>query len=84
MICVTLGRTRHKMMIAEHQALAENGAELVELRLDWLKRTPELQRLLTDRPTPVIVTCRRREETGKWWGDCKLQIANFPLPIDGD
>ncbi len=56
------------MMVAEHEALAENGAPLVELRLDWLKRTPELQRLLTDRPTPVIVTCRRPEELGKWRG----------------
>ncbi len=56
------------MMVAEHEALAEDGAQLVELRLDWLKRTPELQRLLTERPTPVIVTCRRPEETGKWRG----------------
>lgn len=69
MICVTLGRTRHKMMIAEHRALASDGAELVELRLDWLKRTPELNRLLDERPTPVVVTCRRAAETGKWRGD---------------
>ncbi|MCA9028162.1 MAG: shikimate dehydrogenase [Planctomycetaceae bacterium] len=68
MICVTLGRTRHSMMVAEHESLAENGAQLVELRLDWLKRMPELQRLLTERPTPVIVTCRRPEEVGKWRG----------------
>jgi 3-dehydroquinate dehydratase/shikimate dehydrogenase len=57
------------MVIAEHRSLAERGAELVELRLDWLKRTPELHRLLAERPTPVIVTCRRREDTGKWRGD---------------
>ena len=42
MICVTLGRTRHKMMTGEHQALAEAGAELVELRLDWLRKMPVL------------------------------------------
>lgn len=57
------------MMVAEHKALAENGAQLVELRLDWLKRMPELQRLLAERPTPVVVTCRRPEETGKWRGN---------------
>ena len=59
MICVSLGRTRHKMMTAEHQALAARGAELVELRLDWLSHPPDLARLLRDRPTSVVVTCRR-------------------------
>ncbi len=75
MICVTLGRTRHKMVIAEHRALAEQGARLVELRLDWLKRMPEIHRLLDERPTPVIVTCRRRQETGKWRGDEDQRLA---------
>src|SRR5690606_25117781 len=69
MICVTLGRTRHKMMLAEHQALAEAGAELVELRLDWLRRMPELSRLLAEKPTKVVVTVRRPEDLGKWRGD---------------
>jgi 3-dehydroquinate dehydratase/shikimate dehydrogenase len=66
MICVSLGRTRHKMMIAEHRALADRGAELVELRLDWLSHSPDLGRLLKDRPTPVVVTCRRPRDKGLW------------------
>jgi len=70
MICVSLGRTRHKMMIAEHKALAERGAELVELRLDWLSHSPDLGRLLGDRPTPVVVTCRRARDKGLWrWSE---------------
>ncbi len=68
MICVAIARTRHRMMIAEHQALAERGAQLVELRIDWLSREPDVTRLLKDRPTPVIVTCRRPEDGGKWRG----------------
>lgn len=52
MICVTIGRTRHQMVIAEHRALAEQGAELVELRLDWLKRTPDLPGCFTIAPPP--------------------------------
>lgn len=68
MICVSIGRTRHKMMIAEHKALAEKGAELVELRLDWLSHLPDLKRLLVDRPTPAIVTCRRKSDKGLWKG----------------
>jgi 3-dehydroquinate dehydratase/shikimate dehydrogenase len=68
MICVTIGRTRHRMLIAEHQALAAKGAQLVELRLDWLSRAPDLNRLLKDRPGPVVVTCRRPDDGGRWSG----------------
>lgn len=75
MICVSIGRTRHKMMIAEQQALAEKGAELVELRLDWLSRPPDLTRLLKDRPTPCIVTCRRQNERGRWRGSEEGRLA---------
>ena len=38
MICASIGRTRRKMVIAEHKHLAEKGAALVELRVDWLSR----------------------------------------------
>jgi len=68
MICVSLGRTRHKHMIAEHQHLAENGVKLVELRLDYIGRAVNLSRLLKDRPTPVVATVRRREDGGRWLG----------------
>ncbi|SFH70993.1 shikimate dehydrogenase [Planctomicrobium piriforme] len=68
MICVTLGRTRHKMMLAEHIALAQRGAELVELRVDWIARTPRLGELLKNRPTPTIVTCRRPDDGGRFGG----------------
>lgn len=68
MICVSLGRTRHKHMIAEHQHLAENGVKLVELRLDFIGRAVNLGRLLNDRPTQVVATVRRREDGGRWMG----------------
>lgn len=66
MICVTLGRARHKRMIAEHKYLVEQGAKLVELRLDYIGRAVSLTRLLSGRPGPVIVTARRREDGGRW------------------
>lgn len=70
MICVSIGRTRHRMVVLEHRALAEKGAELVELRLDWLSRQPDLPRLLRDRPTPSVVTCRRQSDRGRWrWSE---------------
>jgi 3-dehydroquinate dehydratase/shikimate dehydrogenase len=66
MICVSIGRTRHKQMIAEHARLAELGAKLVELRLDYIGRAVDLKRLLEKRPTPVVVTCRRKADGGRW------------------
>lgn len=66
MLCVTIGRSRHKAMIAEYQHMAENGADLVELRLDYIGRSVDLTRLLANRPCPVVITCRRREDGGRW------------------
>jgi 3-dehydroquinate dehydratase / shikimate dehydrogenase len=66
MICVTIARTRHKHTIDEHQRLAEAGAKLVEIRLDYIGRSIDLPRLLKNRPTPVVVTCRRKADGGRW------------------
>jgi 3-dehydroquinate dehydratase/shikimate dehydrogenase len=68
MICVSLGRTRHSSIREEHLALAQNGAELVELRLDYMRKRPDVGLLLKDRPTPVVVTIRRRQDRGRWFG----------------
>ncbi len=66
MICVSLGRARHQRMIAEHQFLVEQGAQLVELRLDYITRAVNLKRLVEDRPGPVVLTARRKEDGGRW------------------
>lgn len=55
-------------MMAEHRHLVEQGAELVELRLDYISGRVNLKRLLADRPCPVIVTCRRQQDGGKFKG----------------
>ncbi|MBQ1456088.1 MAG: shikimate dehydrogenase [Thermoguttaceae bacterium] len=66
MICVTIGCGSHKRMITEHIKLAEDGVRLAELRLDFLRKVPDLGRLLPNRPTAVVVTCRRRADGGMW------------------
>lgn len=66
MICVSIGRGRHKQTKAEHRALVEQGAKLVELRVDYINGSVNVKRLLQDRPCPVIITCRRKEDGGKW------------------
>ncbi|MEX2172225.1 MAG: shikimate dehydrogenase [Pirellulales bacterium] len=68
MICVSIGRSRHKHMMAEHRHLVEQGAKLVELRLDYIGSRVNIQRLLKDRGCPVIITCRREQDGGKYVG----------------
>ena len=68
MICVTLGRGRHASLAEEWREAAEAGAELVELRIDCLRRDPDMKRLLSNRPTPVVFTVRRGADGGLWRG----------------
>ncbi len=68
MICVSIARGRHKHVLAEHRHLCREGAQLVELRLDYISSEINLKRLLTDRPSPVIITCRREKDGGKYKG----------------
>jgi 3-dehydroquinate dehydratase/shikimate dehydrogenase len=67
-ICVVIGRTRHKVVQAEIQEAARQGARLIELRLDFLKKAPDFKRLLADKPCPIVATVRRPAEGGKWDG----------------
>ncbi|MCH7687220.1 MAG: type I 3-dehydroquinate dehydratase, partial [Planctomycetes bacterium] len=75
MICVSIGHARHRMMIMEHQALAKQGVELVEYRIDCIASQPQLARLLKHRPTPCIVTCRRESDGGHWKGTEEQRLA---------
>lgn len=68
MICVSIGRGRHRHVLAEYRHLVDQGATLVELRLDYINGDVNLRRLLTDRPCPAIITCRRPEDGGKFVG----------------
>ena len=66
MICVSIGCGSHTRMIQEHERLVEQGAELVELRLDYIRKSVNLNRILADRRSPVVITVRREKDGGKW------------------
>ena len=68
MICVSLGFESVEQMLAEHRRAAAAGAELVELRLDYLQGPFDVRQLLADRPGAAIVTCRRKDDGGRWAG----------------
>jgi 3-dehydroquinate dehydratase/shikimate dehydrogenase len=81
MICVSIARGRHRHMIAEHRHLVEQGAKMVELRLDYINGEVNLKRLLVDRASPVVVTCRRERDGGKWAGteDQRLMLLRSAI-----
>ena len=68
MICVCIGRGRHKHSIAEHAHLVEQGVKLVEMRLDIINGPIKLKRLLDNRPGPIVATIRRQRDGGSWKG----------------
>jgi 3-dehydroquinate dehydratase / shikimate dehydrogenase len=86
MICVTIGRGRHSSLLAEWKQAAEASVDLVELRIDCLRRDPELKRILKDRPTPVVFTVRRGVDGGLWRGneDKRQQILREAVALGVD
>jgi 3-dehydroquinate dehydratase / shikimate dehydrogenase len=82
-VCVVIGRTRHKMMIAEIQEAARRGARLIELRLDFLARAPDLKRLLANKPCPMVATVRRPADGGRWPGNEEARHALLRQAIVG-
>jgi 3-dehydroquinate dehydratase/shikimate dehydrogenase len=74
LICVSVGRGRHRHMIAEYKHLAEQGAKLVELRLDFIQTEVNLKRILRERHCPVVITVRRSKDGGIWKGSEKQRL----------
>lgn len=70
-------------MRAQHEELAEKQAGLVELRLDWMRARPDVGKLLKDRPTPVVITCRRQEDRGQWSGTEEQRLTVLREAIIG-
>jgi 3-dehydroquinate dehydratase/shikimate dehydrogenase len=56
------------MVHIEIQEAAKQGAQLIELRLDFLAKAPDFKRLLDHRPCPLIATFRRPVDGGRFKG----------------
>ena len=68
-------------MIAEHRHMVSQGAELVELRLDYVSGDVRLRELLDNRPGPVLVTCRRERDGGKYIGTEESRLSMLRMAI---
>ena len=68
-------------MIAEHRHMVAQGAELVELRLDYLSGDVRLRELIDNRPGPVLVACRRERDGGKYVGSEESRLSMLRMAI---
>src|SRR5258707_13206093 len=62
------GQCRHKMLQIEIQEAAKHGAQMIELRLDFLAKAPDLKRMLAAKPCEMVATVRRPTDGGRWPG----------------
>ena len=56
------------MVQVELQEAAKRGAQMIELRLDFLAKAPDFKRLLANRPSAMVATVRRPADGGRWPG----------------
>ena len=82
MICVTIAEESVGRMLAAQHRLAADGAGLVELRLDYVQGPVSVGPLLENRPTPVIVTCRRPADGGRFAGSEEQRCQLLRAAID--
>jgi 3-dehydroquinate dehydratase type I len=79
-ICIPIVEaTVEKALIAIKKV--NRWADLIELRIDYLKRM-NLAPLLENRRKPLIVTLRRKEEGGKYKGEERKRLSVLQEAID--
>lgn len=67
MICITVTPTSRTLAKVDMLNAARNG-DIVELCLDHFSKEPDVKDLITCIDKPVLVSCRRPQDGGKWQG----------------
>jgi 3-dehydroquinate dehydratase/shikimate dehydrogenase len=74
MICITINEESRRMALVDMLNAAPQ-CDLVEVRLDRFGKAPDMSELLTHKPRPVIMSCRRPEDGGSWDGTEEERLA---------
>jgi 3-dehydroquinate dehydratase/shikimate dehydrogenase len=67
MICITVTPTSRTLAKADLLNAARHG-DIIELCLDHFHKEPDVKDLITAVEKPIIVSCRRPQDGGKWQG----------------
>src|SRR3954452_16325897 len=67
MLCISINQESRRFALVD---MVNGGryADLLELRLDRFGKAPDLGELLSLKPRPLLMTCRRAEDGGFWDG----------------
>src|SRR5688572_21633278 len=74
MICISINQESRRLALAD-MLNAARQADLLEVRLDRFGKAPDLRELLSAKPKPVIMTCRRTQDGGFWEGTEEERLA---------
>jgi 3-dehydroquinate dehydratase/shikimate dehydrogenase len=74
MICISIAQESRRLALVD-MLNASRQCDLLEVRLDRFGKAPDLSELLTHKPRPVIMSCRRPEHGGHWDGTEEERLA---------
>jgi 3-dehydroquinate dehydratase/shikimate dehydrogenase len=74
MICISIAQESRRFALVDMLNAAKQ-CDLIEVRLDRFSKAPEFGEMLTARPKPVIVSCRRSQDGGQWDGSEEERLA---------
>jgi 3-dehydroquinate dehydratase / shikimate dehydrogenase len=74
MICISINQESRRFALVDMLNAAPQ-CDLVEIRLDRFGQAPDLGDILTKKPRPVIMSCRRQADGGFWDGTEEERLA---------
>lgn len=74
MYCISIAQESRRLALAD-MLNASRQCDLLELRLDFFEKAPDLTELFAAKPRPVIVSCRRPRDGGRWEGNEDERLA---------
>ncbi len=74
MICISIAQESRRLALAD-MLNAARRCDLLEVRLDRFGKAPDLGDILSVKPKPVIISCRRPRDGGMWDGSEDERLA---------
>jgi 3-dehydroquinate dehydratase/shikimate dehydrogenase len=74
MICISIAQESRRLALAD-MLNAARRCDLLEVRLDRFGKAPDLGDILSVKPKPVIISCRRPRDGGLWDGSEEERLA---------
>ena len=74
MIAISINSESRRLALAD-MVNAKHFGDVLEVRLDRFGKSPDIGELMTAKPRPVIMTCRRPDDGGFWDGTEQERLA---------